>query len=163
MQNTLARVVTRTKKYDHIAPVLCCLHWLPIQCRIEYKVQCWRWWTERQVNQIISATPSNQPTLVGLFLSSFPQFWINCHLSWVNCLKLYQLPLCARFYIGSEASVDNKALVWCGHISSSLWQHVQVYSARAVDEVYCISTYHNKIEVYYERCFSLVRSIKRQL
>ena len=38
MQNTLERVVTRTKKVDHIKPVLRCLHWLPIQCRIEYKV-----------------------------------------------------------------------------------------------------------------------------
>ena len=38
LQNTLARVVTRTKKFDHITPVLRRLHWLPIQCRIEYKV-----------------------------------------------------------------------------------------------------------------------------
>ena len=38
MQNTRARVVTRTKKFDHITPVLRCLHWLPIQCGIECKV-----------------------------------------------------------------------------------------------------------------------------
>ena len=38
VQNTLARVVTRTKKFDHITPVLRRLHWPPIQCRIKYKV-----------------------------------------------------------------------------------------------------------------------------
>ena len=38
VQNTLARIITRTKKFDHITPVLRCLHWLPIQCRMEYKV-----------------------------------------------------------------------------------------------------------------------------
>ena len=38
VQNTLARVITRTIKFDHITPVLCRLHLLPIQCGIEYKV-----------------------------------------------------------------------------------------------------------------------------
>ena len=38
VQNTLARIVTRMKKFDHITPVLRRLHWLPIQCRVEYKV-----------------------------------------------------------------------------------------------------------------------------
>ena len=38
VQNTLARFVTRTTKFDHITPVLRHLHWLPIQCRMEYKV-----------------------------------------------------------------------------------------------------------------------------
>ena len=38
VQNTLARVVTGTRKYDHITPVLRELHWLPVAQRIEYKV-----------------------------------------------------------------------------------------------------------------------------
>mgnify|MGYP003487581444 FL=1 len=38
LQNTLARVVTRTRKYDHITPVLRNLHWLPITARINYKI-----------------------------------------------------------------------------------------------------------------------------
>ena len=38
VQNTLALIVARTKKFDHITPVLRHLHWLSIQCRIEYKV-----------------------------------------------------------------------------------------------------------------------------
>jgi hypothetical protein len=38
VQNTAARLVTGTRKYDHITPVLKDLHWLPIEERITYKV-----------------------------------------------------------------------------------------------------------------------------
>ena len=38
VQNTLARVVSGTKKRDHIKPVLRDLHWLPVPRRIEYKI-----------------------------------------------------------------------------------------------------------------------------
>ena len=38
MQNTLARVVTLTKKRDHIQPTLKRLHWLQIHQRVNYKV-----------------------------------------------------------------------------------------------------------------------------
>jgi hypothetical protein len=38
IQNTLARVVSGTKRRDHIKPVLRDLHWLPVAQRIEYKV-----------------------------------------------------------------------------------------------------------------------------
>ena len=38
VQNTAARIVTRTKKYDHITPVLQSLHWLPVSHRIMFKV-----------------------------------------------------------------------------------------------------------------------------
>ena len=30
--------LTRTRKYDHISPVLSTLHWLPIKHRIEFKI-----------------------------------------------------------------------------------------------------------------------------
>jgi len=40
VQNTAARIVTRTKKTDHISPVLKSLHWLPIHYRIDYKILC---------------------------------------------------------------------------------------------------------------------------
>uniref|UniRef100_A0A8C0XVG3 Reverse transcriptase domain-containing protein n=1 Tax=Cyprinus carpio carpio TaxID=630221 RepID=A0A8C0XVG3_CYPCA len=33
-----ARVLTRTRKYDHISPVLSTLHWLPIKHRIDFKI-----------------------------------------------------------------------------------------------------------------------------
>ena len=38
VQNSAARLVTRTKKHDHITPILQDLHWLPIQQRIDYKI-----------------------------------------------------------------------------------------------------------------------------
>ena len=38
IQNSAARIVTRTRKYDHITPVLIDLHWLPIPARIEFKI-----------------------------------------------------------------------------------------------------------------------------
>ena len=40
MQNKAARIITKTKKSDHITPVLRSLHWLPVKKRIEYKVAC---------------------------------------------------------------------------------------------------------------------------
>ncbi len=38
VQNAAARVLTRTRKYDHISPVMSTLHWLPINHRIDFKI-----------------------------------------------------------------------------------------------------------------------------
>ena len=38
VQNSLARLVTGTRKFDHISPVLAKLHWLPVSYRITYKI-----------------------------------------------------------------------------------------------------------------------------
>ena len=38
IQNTLARVVTNTSKFERITPILKKLHWLPIKQRIDYKL-----------------------------------------------------------------------------------------------------------------------------
>ncbi len=38
IQNAAARVLTGTRKRDHISPVLASLHWLPVKSRIEFKV-----------------------------------------------------------------------------------------------------------------------------
>ena len=38
VQNAAARVLTKTKKRDHISPVLASLHWLPVKSRIEFKI-----------------------------------------------------------------------------------------------------------------------------
>ncbi|KAF7640585.1 hypothetical protein LDENG_00032240, partial [Lucifuga dentata] len=32
------RILTKTRKYDHITPVLASLHWLPVQARADFKV-----------------------------------------------------------------------------------------------------------------------------
>ena len=38
IHNAAARIVTGTKRREHITPILKQLHWLPIPARIEYKV-----------------------------------------------------------------------------------------------------------------------------
>ena len=38
IQNSAARVITLSKKFSHITPVLKELHWLPVRCRIVYKL-----------------------------------------------------------------------------------------------------------------------------
>ena len=38
VQNMAARIITRTKRRDHISPVLRELHWLPVAKRIRYKI-----------------------------------------------------------------------------------------------------------------------------
>ncbi len=38
VQNAAARVLTITRKYDHITPVLSTLHWLPIKHCIDFKI-----------------------------------------------------------------------------------------------------------------------------
>lgn len=38
VQNAAARLISRTRKRDHISPVLVQLHWLPVEYRLQYKV-----------------------------------------------------------------------------------------------------------------------------
>ncbi len=38
VQNAAARVLTRSRKYGHITPILQSLHWLPVKFRISYKI-----------------------------------------------------------------------------------------------------------------------------
>ena len=38
VQNAAARLITGTRRRDHITPVLYSLHWLPVQRRIDYKM-----------------------------------------------------------------------------------------------------------------------------
>ena len=38
VQNAAARVLTQTRKFDHIIPILVSLHWLPVHLRSDYRV-----------------------------------------------------------------------------------------------------------------------------
>ena len=38
VQNCAARLITRTRKYEHITPVLQRLHWPPVHLRPTYRV-----------------------------------------------------------------------------------------------------------------------------
>ena len=43
VQNYAARMLTRTRKFDHILPVLQRLHWLPVRYRIQIKLLLLTW------------------------------------------------------------------------------------------------------------------------
>ena len=38
IQNFAARVITNTKRYSPITPILYTLHWLPVKMRMKYKI-----------------------------------------------------------------------------------------------------------------------------
>ena len=38
MQNSAARLIFRSRRRNHVTPLLHALHWLPIQARIDYKL-----------------------------------------------------------------------------------------------------------------------------
>ena len=38
IQNAAARILTRTRRFEHISPVLASLHWLPVTFLIHYKI-----------------------------------------------------------------------------------------------------------------------------
>ncbi len=40
IQNSAARILTRTKRSAHITPILADLHWLPVAYRIKVKLSC---------------------------------------------------------------------------------------------------------------------------
>ena len=40
IQNSSARIVTRTKSTEHISPILRNLHWLPVKKRLDFKILC---------------------------------------------------------------------------------------------------------------------------
>jgi len=40
LQNAAARLITGARRRDHITPVLCQLHWLPVRRRVEFKLGC---------------------------------------------------------------------------------------------------------------------------
>ena len=40
VQNSVARIVTRTSRSSHITPLLKSLHWLPVKYRINFKLCC---------------------------------------------------------------------------------------------------------------------------
>jgi len=40
VQNAAARLLTGTRRGDHISPVLRQLHWLPVQRRVDFKLAC---------------------------------------------------------------------------------------------------------------------------
>ena len=43
IQNAAARILTRTRRFEHISPVLASLHWLPVTFLIDYEILRLTW------------------------------------------------------------------------------------------------------------------------
>ena len=52
VQNIAARILTKSAKHEHITPILKSLHWLPVRCRILFKLLLF---TYRAINQTAPA------------------------------------------------------------------------------------------------------------
>ena len=65
VQNRAARIVTVTKKYEHITPSLIDLHWLPVEYRIIYKILSLIY---KAVNGL---SPSYMSNLLSFYSSSY--------------------------------------------------------------------------------------------
>ena len=64
LQNWAAKIVTNSRIHDHVTPLLCKLHWLPVQARIEFKVGCL---TSKALN---SLAPAYIQSLVDIYRPS---------------------------------------------------------------------------------------------
>ena len=78
IQNSAARLITRTKKYTHITPVLKQLHWLPVKSRITFKIilitfQCLNSMAPDYLNDsLIKYTPSRNLRSAKKYLLQCP-------------------------------------------------------------------------------------------
>jgi hypothetical protein len=85
IMNIAARIVTRTKKFDHITPVLKHLHWLPVCKRIDFKIallvfKCIHHLAPFYLCNLISLhRPSRSLRSSNLNLLSVPRFNTNIH------------------------------------------------------------------------------------
>ena len=70
VRNSAARLVLKYLKHDHIQPLLCSIHWLPVHLRIKYKSStlCFSIFIEASpihLSQLLTVyTPSNNSVLL---------------------------------------------------------------------------------------------------
>jgi len=69
LQNAAARLITGTKKFDHITPVLSNLHWLPIEHRVIFKVVLF---TYKALHGLAPDYLANLLTFINLSAPSVP-------------------------------------------------------------------------------------------
>ena len=82
IQNTAARIVTLSKRFDHITPTLSKLHWLPLNYRIHFKIlllvyKCLNGLAPTYLSELLRYT--NGPRLLRSssqnFLAAAPRLW----------------------------------------------------------------------------------------
>lgn len=74
IQNAAARLITRSRKYDNITPVLRSLHWLPVSQRITFKILILTYKAQHElaplyITELIS--PKTQTTSIRLRSSTY--------------------------------------------------------------------------------------------
>ena len=83
VQNVAARIVTGTRKGDHITPVLYTLHWLPVKCRVEYKIgllvlKCLHGMAPTYLSDVLQAyTPTRSLRSASKGLLQVPKFRLS--------------------------------------------------------------------------------------
>ena len=97
MQNKAARLVTRTSRLHHITPVLEQLHWLPLECRIQFKV----------IVMVFKCLHSEAPSYLCDLLQPRK---VDSRLRSDSAIKLYQ-PI-ARKSVGERAFSVTAPKLW---------------------------------------------------
>ena len=82
-QNMAARQVTRTKKSDHVTPILDALHWLPVHKRVVYKI----------VTLVYKALHGDAPQYLADLLSIYTPTRV---LRSANATLLLKVPRCGK-------------------------------------------------------------------
>ena len=98
VQNSLARVVTKSTKFTSSGPLLDKLHWLPIVSRISFKIACLTY----------KAVHMNQPPLLSACLKLRP---INVETRFSDNLQL-QYPLVGNNNFGRRAFAFSAPTIW---------------------------------------------------
>jgi hypothetical protein len=99
VQNAAARIVTLTRKYDHITPVMRDLHWLPIGYRIKFKTAL----------LVYKAMCGDSPTYIVGLLQRKPQSRLR---SSVNDPLQLQVPRSKLITYGDRAFSVAAPKVW---------------------------------------------------
>ena len=96
--NSAARVIVRSRKFDHIAPLLIELHWLPVEQRIIFKISLF---TFKVINSLAPSYLSKllEPYVLTCMLRSSsqllllePKFSLKTYI-WLACLLCLCTPI----------------------------------------------------------------------
>ena len=72
VQHTAARIVTQTRKFDHITPVLFNLHWLPVSYRIVFKILLLVFHMIVRIVPIVPVVSKNVQTIGTIMWKHYP-------------------------------------------------------------------------------------------
>ena len=79
-QNAATRIVTLTRKYTHITPILKSLHWLPIEQRIKFKILLSVFHCVQGSAPQYNLSLINVYNLFAHFVLLTPVFWLSLHV-----------------------------------------------------------------------------------